>query len=178
MNTISTQSKLSPKVKKLVLLLLCLAFFGGVAQHFIVINTTPSVSKGLYLQTWTTPEQGDLVLVDPPDNIVFREARKKRILSNGLSSAGTCYMIKIVAATAGDEVEIRKEGMFVNGEKLTNSQRQNWQIEGMVELPIKKKLKDEVLLYTPHPRSFDSRYFGLLERKTILSSLKPLFLWN
>lgn len=87
-------------------------------------------------------------------------------------------MIKIVAATAGDEVEIRKEGMFVNGEKLTNSQRQNWQIEGMAELPIKKNLRDEVLLYTPHPRSFDSRYFGLLAENTIISTLRPLFLWR
>lgn len=160
------------------IMLLCFGVIAALAQHFFVINTTPSVSKGLYLKTWDTPKKGELVLVDPPNNVIFREALKKRILSSGLSSAGTCYMIKIMAATTGDDVEIRNEGMFVGGKKLANSQRKNWQIEGMIEPPIKKKLKDEVLLYTPHQESFDSRYFGSVDRKSVITTIKPIFLWR
>ena len=163
------------KILKVSLFFVLLSLF---LHHFFIINTSPSLPEGIYLKTWNIPQNGDIVLVSPPDLPVFRNALKKRLLSHGISEAGSCHIIKIMAASEGDEIVIQKDGMFVNGKKLANSQRQNWQIDGMAELPISKKLQGEVLLYTPHPLSFDSRYFGPIDRDTIISSIKPLLLWN
>jgi len=165
-------------LKRILFIGAMVAFPVLLVRSFMVINTTASLPPGIYHRTFEEPKRGDVVLISPPDKPVFREAIELGILSSGNSEAGSCPLIKIMAATDGDEIEIQKEGMFVNGKKLVNSKRQNWQIEGMVELPIKKKLKGEALLYTPHPLSFDSRYFGLIEHSTIISSIKPLLLWN
>ena len=165
-------------LKRILFIGAMVAFPVLLVRSFMVINTTASLPPGIYHRTFEEPKRGDVVLISPPDKPVFREAIELGILSSGNSEAGSCPLIKIMAARDGDEIEIQKEGMFVNGKKLVNSKRQNWQIEGMVELPIKKKLKGEALLYTPHPLSFDSRYFGLIEHSTIISSIKPLLLWN
>ena len=143
----------------------------------MVINTTASLPPGIYYRTFEVPKRGDIVFVSPPDKPVFKEALKRGILSSGNSEAGTCPLIKVMAAIDGDEIEIRKDGMFVNGEKLANSQRQDWQIANMAELPISKKLKGEILLYTPHPQSFDSRYFGYVPLDA-LQRVEPVYTFN
>lgn len=165
-------------LKKILFIGATIALPTLLVRAFIVINTTASLPPGIYYRTFEEPKRGDIVFVSPPDKPVFKEALKRGILSSGHSEAGTCHLIKIMAATDGDEIEIRKDGMFVNGEKMASSQRQDWQLEGIAELPIRKKLEREILLYTPHPQSFDSRYFGLVERNTVISSIKPLLLWN
>ena len=165
-------------LKRILFIGAMVAFPVLLVRSFMVINTTASLPPGIYHRTFEEPKRGDVVLISPPDKPVFREAIELGILSSGNSEAGSCPLIKIMAATDGDEIEIRKDGMFVNGEKLANSRRQDWQITNMAELPISKKLKGEALLYTPHPLSFDSRYFGLIEHNTIISSIKPLLLWN
>ena len=149
-----------------------------LVRSFLVINTTSSLPPGIYYRTFGEPKRGDIVLISPPDKPAFKEALKQGILTSGNSEAGTCPLIKVIAAADGDKIEIQKDGMFVNSKKLANSQRQNLQIDNMAKLPISKKLQGEVLLYTPHPLSFDSRYFGLVDRSSVISSIKPLLLWN
>lgn len=147
-------------------------------KNFIVINTTKSLTPGIYYRTFATPSRGNIVLVSPPNQVIFQEALKKKILSRGSSDAGTCFMIKIMVADENDIVEVNKHGITVNGYTLPNSMRQDWSIDGTVEIPIKRKLKDEVVLYSPHPLSFDSRYFGPVERSAVIATIKPLFLWR
>lgn len=150
----------------------------ALIRCFLVVNTTASLPPGIYHRTFEEPKRGSIVLVSPPARQIFKAALAKGILSPGNTEAGTCPLIKIMAAADGDEIEIQENGMWVNDAPLSNSQRQNWEISGMVALPIKKKLEGEVLLYTPHPQSFDSRYFGPIPADSILATLKPIFLWK
>lgn len=147
-------------------------------RYGLVINTSESLPPGIYYRTTQEPKRGDIVLVSPPDAPIFREALAKHILTSGASEAGTCPLIKIMAGVDGDYIEITPTCIRINGKELESSKRMAWQIQGQIELPMMKRLDGEVLLYTPHPRSFDSRYFGPLKREYVLSTIQPLVLWN
>lgn len=144
----------------------------GIFQHFFIINTSPSFPLGLYVKTHLPPARGDLVLVCPPDKPIFREALQRRFLSPGFCPAGTVTIIKRLVAVTGDTVRIAEEGVHVNGERLENSQRQNFRLADMEQLPIERILtEEEIVLMSPHPMSFDARYFGVLPAGVILTPL-------
>jgi type IV secretory pathway protease TraF len=66
-------------------------------------------------------KKGDLVFVDPPASPIFELARNRGYLDVGYSLAGSCALIKRLAATAGDRVTINGAGVEVNWVRLANS---------------------------------------------------------
>lgn len=163
---------------RLTLLFLLFLFAAGtLLQRNLVINTTGSFPRGLYLKEAREFRKGDLVLVCPPDRPIFHDALGVGLLSPGLCPGGLGYLIKQVAATEGDFVEISPAGVTINGKHLKNSRRQPLRL-GHVEVPVHRELHKEVVLMSPHPLSFDSRYFGIIPASAVLTSLEPLFLWN
>lgn len=160
-------------LKKAAFLLAALLIGLFLAKSFLVINLTESLPKGIYLKTHDAPHRGDIVLVSPPDREVFREARDRSYMLSGLNPSGTGCLIKIMAAVPGDTVSISDEGMLVNGTMLPNSARKDIALRTGIST-FSGILQKSVLLYTPHPASFDSRYFGPLPESCILSTLKPL----
>lgn len=158
--------------------LLFLFAAGTLLQRNLVINTTGSFPRGIYRkEAREFIRKGDLVLVCPPDRPIFHDALGVGLLSPGLCPGGLGYLIKQVAATEGDFVEISPAGVTINGKHLKNSRRQSLRL-GHVEMPVHRKLYKEVVLMSPHPLSFDSRYFGIIPASAVLTSLEPLFLWN
>lgn len=156
--------------------LLFLFAAGMLLQRNLVINTTESFPRGIYRKEAREFRKGDLVLVCPPDRPIFHDALGAGLLSPGLCPGGLGYLIKQVAATEGDVVEISPTGVTINGERLKNSRRQSIRL-GHMELPVRRKLYKEVVLMSPHPMSFDSRYFGIIPASAVLTSLEPFFLW-
>lgn len=156
--------------------LLFLFAAGTLLQRNLVINTTESFPRGIYRKEAREFRKGDLVLVCPPDRPIFHDALGAGLLSPGLCPGGLGYLIKQVAATEGDVVEISPTGVTINGERLKNSRRQSIRL-GHMELPVRRKLYKEVVLMSPHPLSFDSRYFGIIPASAVLTSLEPFFLW-
>ncbi len=156
--------------------LLFLFAAGTLLQRNLVINTTESFPRGIYRKEAREFRKGDLVLVCPPDRPIFHDALGAGLLSPGLCPGGLGYLIKQVAATEGDVVEISPTGVTINGERLKNSRRQSIRL-GHMELPVRRKLYKEVVLMSPHPMSFDSRYFGIIPASAVLTSLEPFFLW-
>lgn len=144
------------------------------AHHWFVWNTTPSLPIGLYLKTRRPPERGDTVLVCPPDLPVFHTALERRFLSPGLCPSGTGPLIKVIVAETGDHVRVTSEGVAVNGSLLPGSGRQAFGL-GPVADWERDLPPSEVLLMTPHPKSFDARYFGPLGRNTIITPLHPVW---
>jgi hypothetical protein len=57
----------------------------------------------------------------PPASAIFKLAKKRGYLAAGPSPAGTCGLIKQVAALSGDRVTIGVQGVQVNGVLLKNS---------------------------------------------------------
>lgn len=155
----------------------CLLFL-ALAQSAIVINTSPSFPEGLYLKTHRTPRKGDLVLVCPPGKKIFRSALERGWLAPGLCESGTEMIIKRIAAGGGDQIEISAEAVSVNGQTLPQSRR-IFRLPGMISVPWVRVLKTgEVLLMSPHPRSFDGRYFGVLEIGCVETTLTTIFIWS
>lgn len=145
-----------------------------VVQHWYVWNTSPSLPTGLYLKTWRVPQPGDIVLVCPPDLPIFRAALARRFLSSGLCPAGTGPLIKSFVATAGDRVIVEATGVSVNGQPLPGSARQAFDLTPVPDWS-RTLAEGEVLLMATHPQSFDARYFGPLDRGTIITPLQPLW---
>lgn len=152
---------------------------GGVAvtvaalQAFgIVINETPSLPLGLYRKVPHRPvEKGCFVLFELP----------------GTETLGRPYargrLIKQVAAASGDRVTVCAAGVFVNGSRLENSAPVERDVYGQ-PLP-RLALQDLALgpgellvMSNHHPRSFDGRYFGPIQRGQILAVLVPVWTWS
>lgn len=142
-----------------------------------VVNTTPSFPRGVYLKTYQTPRKGDLVLFCPPDAPLFHDAMRYHLLSSGLCLSGFGYLLKRIAAVEGDIVGISAAGVEVNGMMLKNSERQTIFHPRPLTPDMHRRLKaHEVLLMSPHPLSFDSRYFGPLSDDCICTPLEPFYL--
>lgn len=152
-----------------------MALFAAIGQRYFVINTTPSFPLGVYRKLDRPAHKGDLVLVCPPDLPIFQEAYERGLVAAGMCSGSMGYLIKQLVATEGDYVCISAEHVIINGERLENSQRQALRLGNIEKVPFCGTLNEkEVLLMSPHPLSFDSRYFGTISASTIQN---PLTLW-
>lgn len=155
------------------LLLVC--FLGLLSSRVMVLNTTASLPRGIYLKTYATPHKGDIVLVCAEDSPVMRLGRERGLVGYGFCPDRYGYLIKRLAAVEGDTVSIQDEGVTVNGLHLKSSQPQH-------ALPRKTQpphiLRHQALLMSDHPLSFDSRYFGLVSMDSICTPLQPLILWE
>lgn len=169
------------RIRTWLCLTLILAGTGAaVVQHFVVVNMTPSFPEGIYRKLARPAVRGDLVLVCPPDTPFFHAARARGFVGPGLCPGGMGYLIKRLAAIGGDQVCLAFDGVTINGERLENSQRQSLWLEHMDEIPwpfCGTLNNRETLLMSPHPLSFDSRYFGIVPDTSIITPLEP-FSWN
>jgi conjugative transfer signal peptidase TraF len=92
----------------------CLA---GVALLWVVcaiglrVNGTDSEPIGIYWAVSKAPTKGDFVFALPPASPIFKLAKERGYLAAGPSPAGTCGLIKQVAALSGDLVTIGVQGV-------------------------------------------------------------------
>ena len=101
----------------------------------------------------------------PPASAIFKLAKERWYLAAGPSPAGTCGLIKQVAALSGDRVTIGVQGVQVNGVLLKNSALRPADEAGRplraYELSDYALRSEEVLLMSDYnPASFDGRYLG------------------
>lgn len=164
------------KIRQLLLLSFCLmcAFF--MTSQTIVINTTPSVPRGIYLRDNNVSiERGDLVLLHPPDTPFFADARKFGLVPYGLGKGAYGYLIKYVVGMEGDVVELDDKGVIINGERQPNSTRQELGFDSPCLAHRQRLGPHGCWCMTSHPKSFDSRYFGVINEAAIVATLKPLW---
>lgn len=152
------------KQKKHALLII---FVGSVisalmCSEYLILNTTASVPRGLWLKLDGLPEKGDFVQVPieafrsidwiPPE--YFR----KNIWNENKP------FIKKVAGVHGDFIEQGDNGLIlINGVKFPNSAPLSHDRAGrfLRAFPLPVTLKsDEVWLLSDSPFGFDSRYLG------------------
>lgn len=85
---------------------------------------------------------------------------------------------KIVAGTAGDHVVSNQDGVFVNGTfiaKRNSISLQNLSAKGMQPVNLDKVLAEgELFVIGTLPRSFDSRYWGVLPESSVDRFIKPI----
>ena len=161
-------------MKRLRLPLLALgcaaAIQGALLAAGIVINDTPSLPEGFYQKTSRPVGKGSFVLFRlPPGELSARPYARRTLL-------------KQVVAVAGDRVSIDAVGVRVNGRLLVNSTQLAVDRDGAplprLALTDYRLREDEVLaMSTYNPRSFDGRYFGPVERGSILAVVEPRLTW-
>lgn len=142
------------------------------------LNTTTSMPRGLYRSVGGPVTTGAWVSVCLPSEI-SRFGVERSYLGAGSCLNGTEPVLKVVAAVAGDVVEVTADGVAVNGELLAHS-RPLERDRGGRELAAysagaRALAPDELWLHSPfEERSWDSRYFGPVPATCVTDVVAPL----
>lgn len=141
----------------------------------LIYNGSGSAALGFYYLEPRLPFRGELAVFRPP------LALELMIVGRGILP-GNVPLLKRIAAVGGDDVcRVNTPPGFisVNGEITAEVLETDWEgrrlpaWEGCMRL-----VEGEFFLLQPHPRSFDSRYFGPVLRCDIVGVARPLWTWN
>ena len=88
------------------------------------------------------------------------------------------FLLKKIAATAGYLVNTNREGVHINGISIKNTKVFEFgsHQERLNFTPMNRILeKNEIFVVGEHPKSFDSRYFGVIDiNKSRVKKIKPI----
>ncbi|EME2526602.1 conjugative transfer signal peptidase TraF [Yersinia enterocolitica] len=149
----------------------------------IRVNTSESIPVGLYLMTPSPISKGEYVVFCPPPTSVFDKARSRGYINSGFCSGNYGYMMKKILAAKGDIVSINSNGVVINDIKIPYSKPLSVDLSGN-PLPsiniLNHTLKEsEILLMTDQSNSsFDSRYFGFIDKQQVHSVIRPILIWK
>lgn len=128
----------------------------------LVWNASPSLPTGLYWITYGSPRRGSIVLVELPEPYKTM-ADQRGYLPKNLPA------LKRVWALSGDQVCRFGRKISINGVTVSVAQLHDNRGLKLPEWSGCCTLKpDEVFLLTDHPKSFDGRYFGPIDRSAII----------
>ncbi|WP_027554895.1 S26 family signal peptidase [Bradyrhizobium sp. Cp5.3] len=147
----------------------------AVEPPLLIYNASGSAPLGFYFVEQKLPARGELAVFNPPPAIELM------IIGYDVLPARV-PLIKQIAAAGGDEVCRAKtpiDAVSVNGKIVAEVMEKDgngrplpsW--EGCMRL-----VEGEFFLLQPHPRSFDSRYFGPVMRCDVVGVAHPIWTWN
>ena len=157
--------------------ILIIAFFvllfllRGIAKNY-TITVTESLPLGVYkLSEIDNIKIGDIVQFKPNKetmDFIYNREYLPRYATTLLKEVAADYSNR-------DEIEIVNDGevsyLYVSGKNygvILNTDSIGRKITPLRVEALKPRNKDEYLLLSSHIRSYDSRYFGLVNRKDIL----------
>jgi conjugative transfer signal peptidase TraF len=144
-------------------------------------NVSESFPRGLYWSRHIVPKTNDLVYFRPPRSSVFDIAKERDYIEP--SPLGTYQpLIKKIVAEEGDMVSVTDEGVIVNGKEIPNSKPLDRDSAGRLlprfRITERRLVAREVFLLSDvNPRSFDGRYFGPTQRRSIREAIQPVLTW-
>jgi len=160
-----------------VLLLVLASYSTGIR-----INTTKSIPVGFYRIIDAPIEKDAYVLWCPLETEVFDTAKKRGYTGSGFCPGNHGQMMKKILAAKNDTVSVTDNGVYVNGELVPYSKP--IQIDKANRALPRFRInaytlaENELLLMSDiSSTSFDSRYFGLIDRAQIKGVVKPIFTW-
>lgn len=171
-------------------------FFGVVATGLVVmacgtlaylaglrVNTTKSIALGIYKTTQDPIGKGAYVLFCPDPKVqAFGIALRRQYITEGFCPGSYGYLMKKVLAAKGDVVDWTEQGVKVNGQLVPLSAPKDTDGAGRAMPRIREQgrtLRDRELLLMGDvsPKSFDARYYGLIDVQQIQSVIKPVWVW-
>ena len=88
------------------------------------------------------------------------------------------FLLKKIAATAGDLVNTNREGVHINGISIKNTKVFEFgSHQERLNFTLMNRIleKNEIFVVGEHPKSFDSRYFGVIDiNKSRVKKIKPI----
>lgn len=158
-------------VGRLLLSILTVAavLFISSAVWGIKINNTPSLPVGLY-------QKIDRTIVELGDTVNFALPKDNKVINNNFDRIPykhrPQYFLKLVYGVVGDCIYKDSTEVIVGVHHLPllPGQESILQAESIPE--------GYVFVGTPHERSFDSRYYGLIKISSITGVYKPLLTRN
>lgn len=157
----------------------------GVTSYVmgIRVNTTKSIPLGVYRTSVDPVERGAYVFLCPPKVAAIQDAYDRGYIGAGFCPGGYGHLMKRVLAAHGDTVTVRDDGVRVNdtllplsvprradraGRPLPRFQADHYKL-GPAELLLMSDVSDT---------SFDSRYFGPVNRSQIKTVIRPVITWK
>jgi conjugative transfer signal peptidase TraF len=146
------------------------------------INTTQSIPVGLYWTSGKPVVKGTYVLFCPPEANVFAVAKARGYIGAGFCPGGYGFMMKRVVAANGDTVSISDDGVRVNAELLPLSvplrmDKAGRSLERFGNSRFSLDGSEVLLMSDVTGASFDSRYFGPIDRSQIKTVISPVITW-
>src|SRR2546423_3988163 len=156
--------------------------FELAARNGLRFNVDSSMPLGAY---WFIPGpvwRGATVQACLPLSLA-RYAQRRRILSDGSCSTGVMPVVKVLAATGGDIVDVSDSGLRVNGHPWPMSAPRRYDASGRrVDLRLHSGRyvvpTNHVFLLGESAYSWDSRYWGSIARSTVAGRWVPLYLFS
>jgi conjugative transfer signal peptidase TraF len=157
--------------------------FGLACLSGARFNMTQSLPMGLYWVSGESIARDVYVRFCPPASGAFAEAMKRGYLHHGPCPNGYVPMIKRVSGVAGDVVDIEPQEIRVNGTTLPLSAARATDTAGR---PLPRPDHAHMLLGASqlwvmsdtNDRSFDSRYFGPIDRAWVKDVIRPVITWG
>lgn len=147
-------------------------------------NLTTSLPTGIYRVVDKPVERGAYVRFCPMRTGAMALAMERGYLhEGGVCADGFRPLLKRVAGVEGDHISARDSGVWVDGRRLPLSDHRAADGAGR---PMPKPAMAEQQLTSSqlwvmsdtNPRSFDSRYFGPIERAWVMEVLEPVITWG
>ena len=147
------------------------------------LNVTASLPIGLY---WTVPlslERDSYVRFCPPAYGAFVTAHDRGYLGSGNCDSGYTHMLKRVAGIDGEHVDVRSIATWIDGKPLKLSTQLTADPGGRI---MPRPAHDHYVLQPTqlwvvsdtNPLSFDSRYFGPIDKSWISETVRPVLTWG
>lgn len=161
----------------LVVLIGTLVAAGGPGLG-IGLNPSRSAPRGFYRIVANAPTRGALVVACLPGAVAaFGQAQG--YLGTGDCAGGTQPVLKTAGALGGDVVELRHDGVMVNGIPLLARRIETRDSAGRplshIDFGAYRVGAEEIWLFgLSHQQSWDSRYFGPVPLAGVRSVVRPL----
>jgi conjugative transfer signal peptidase TraF len=152
----------------------------GLQQANLRMNFTGSMPIGIYALSRLPPggvKRGMFVVACAPIRAA-KIGQRRGYLAAGPCADNTELLLKTVAATPSDEVDVTSAGAAVNGCLLPHSRPLSLDAAGRRLLSLTHgnyRLRPaQVWLYAPNDRSWDSRYWGPASTADVRARAVPL----
>ena len=141
-------------------------------------NLTKSLPVGVWRVTGEIGRGTYVAACVPPTAPMMSVAIQKSYLPDGHCEGGYAPLLKQVVAFEGDTVTLTPTAVLVNGQAIPNTETLAYRaIDPLRAVPrgtYKVGAGEYWLIANENPRSFDSRYFGAVQRADIEHGMKPV----
>lgn len=139
-------------------------------RPLLIWNASDSVPVGFYLARKRQPKIGEIAVIAPPDWVRLYASSRGYLPSN-------VWLLKPVLAVSGSMVCRFGTYVFVDGKLVAQAKISDTRKR---LLPVWKGCRtlksDEIFVLAKPSQSFDSRYFGPINRNQIAGTAIPLLL--